>query len=159
MSEGTGSINTAVNNVLATDVLGWQREEISWSVFSGDAMNYQADVGCVFCDADLEIEEHKDWCAYNGDVEVWRVSDEEFMLVSEWTPTTRLEHAMMALEKMRRANGGDYSVTITELGDYWHVTLGDEHRDPIHNSGFSTALEWAICRVILKALEQKHSGD
>ena len=87
-------------------------------------------------------------------VDVWVINDDEVMPMSEWNPIGNIAQAIMILEKLRRANGGDYSIIITELGDFWHVILGDEHRDPVHMSGFSKTLEWAICRVALRTLEK-----
>ena len=90
--------------------------------------------------------------------EVWNMGNGKYIAMVAWNPVGDIYQAMMVLEKLRRANGGDYSVIITELGDFWHVTLGDEHREPVHRSGFSTSLEWAICRAALKSLEKDYGG-
>ena len=117
--EGMTNINTALNKVLAQDIMGWK--------------------------------------SVKGDVvDTWDVGSGKSMAMAAWDPVNYIGHAKMVLEKLRRVNGGDYSVIITDLGDYWHVTLGDEHREPVHRSGFSTSLEWAICRVALKSLEKDY---
>ena len=119
--EGMTSINTALNKVLAQDIMGWK--------------------------------------GVKGDViETWDMGDGKSIAMAAWNPVGYIGHAMMVLEKLRRANDGDYSVIITDIGDYWHVTLADEHREPVHRSGFSTSLEWAICRAALKSLEKDYGG-
>ena len=121
MAEMT-NINTALNKVLAKEIMGWSGERDE------------------------------------GGVEVWNMGNGKYIAMEVWNPVGDIYHAMNVLEKLRRANGGDYSIIITDLGDYWHVTLGDEHREPVHLSGFSTSLEWAICRAALRHLEKNYGG-
>ena len=154
--EGMTNLNVTLNKILAQEIMGWKGKRLSGS--SAYVPENIGEDGCEFCNASPGDAEHDALCPTQISLEVWDMGDEKTISMAAWNPTGYIGHALMILEKLRRANGGDYSVIITDLGDFWHVTLGDEHREPVHRSGFSTSLEWAICRAALKSLEKDYGG-
>lgn len=71
--------------------------------------------------------------------------------VDEFRPTTKIGHAMLVLEKLRKE--GEY-VTLTDLGLFWDVAfnMGDT-RHPI--CAHDKSLPSAICRAALLVLQDR----
>ena len=65
--------------------------------------------------------------------------------------STDIAAAWEVVEKLRRANDGEYLFTINDAG-MWYAKFLDEHGEPVSRSGFCDTAPLAICRAGLLAV-------